>query len=74
MAFDVKAKIEEIYGKLKSDDKLLKKFWDDPVKTIEELVGIDLPDDKLDPIVDGLKAKLSVDKLGSIAGSIFGKK
>lgn len=33
MAFDVKAKIEEIYGKLKSDDKLLKKFWDEPVKT-----------------------------------------
>ncbi len=74
MAFDVKAKIEEIYNKLKSDDKLLKKFWDEPVKTIEGLVGIDLPDDKIEPVIDGLKAKLSADKLGELAGGLFGKK
>lgn len=74
MAFDVKAKIEEIYGKLKSDDKLLKKFWDEPVKTLEGLVGVDLPDDKIQPIIDGLKAKLSADKLGALAGGLFGKK
>ena len=74
MAFDVKAKIEEIYGKLKSDDKLLKKFWDEPIKTLEGLVGIDLPDDQIQPIVDGLKEKLSADKLGSLASGLFGKK
>ncbi len=74
MAIDVKAKIEEIYGKLKNDDKLLKKFWDEPVKTIEGLVGVDLPDDKLEPVIDGLKAKLSADKLGELAGGLFGKK
>ena len=74
MAFDVKAKIKEIYGKLKSDDKLLKKFWDEPIKTLEGLVGIDLPDDQIQPIIDGLKAKLSADKLGSLASGLFGKK
>ena len=73
MAIDVKAKIEEIYGKLKND-KLLKKFWDEPVKMIEGLVGVDLPDDKLEPVIDGLKAKLSADKLGELAGGLFGKK
>ena len=46
MAFDVKAKIEELAQKLKDDPKLAEKFKSDPVKTVEGLLGIDLPDDQ----------------------------
>ena len=74
MAFDLKGKIEEIYEKIKNDDKLLEKFDKEPVKLIEELVGVDLPDDKVEPLIDGIKAKLSLEKLGNLAGGLFGKK
>ncbi len=73
---DIKAKIEEIVEKIKSDKGLLTKFKDEPIKTIESLIGIDLPEDQIEKIVDGVKAKISVDdiadKLGGIGGMIGG--
>ena len=46
---DIKAKIEEVVKKLTSDKNLMAKFEKNPVKVIEELVGIDLPDDLYTP-------------------------
>ena len=70
---DIKAKIEEIVSKIKSDEGLLKKFKDDPIKTVEGLIGIDLPDDQIEKIVDGIKAKISLDDIGDKLGGIAGK-
>lgn len=58
---DIKAKIEEIVKKIMSDKNLLSEFKSNPVKVVEKLIGIDLPDDKIKSIVDGVKAKISVD-------------
>ncbi len=74
---DIKEKIEELIEKLKKDDDLMEKFQKDPVGTIEGLVGIDLPNDQIEKVVDGIKAKLSVDKLSDALGGLgglFGKK
>lgn len=74
---DIKAKINELVDKIKGDKNLLAKFKAEPVKTIESLIGIDLPDDKVKQLVDGIKAKLAADdigdKLGKLGG-LFGKK
>lgn len=61
---DIKGKIEELAKKIQGDPGLLKSFQGDPIKTIEGLVGVDLPDDKLQPIVSGIKAKLAATKVG----------
>lgn len=71
---NIKEKIEELVEKIKNDKDLLKKFQSDPVKTIEELVGMDLPDDQIEKLAEGIKAKLSLDKLGGALGGLFGKK
>lgn len=78
---DIKAKIEELVEKIKSDKALQAKFKDDPIAAVEELIGVDLPNDQIEKIVDGIKAKISVDdisdKLGDIGnklGGLFGKK
>ena len=52
----IKDKIEDIVEKIKKDPKLLQKFKDDPIKTVEGLIGIDLPDDQIMKIVDAVKA------------------
>lgn len=64
MSFDVKAKVEELAGKIQKDPAMLKSFQDDPVKTVEKLTGVDLPDDQLKPVVAGIKAKLAAGELG----------
>ncbi len=74
---DIKAKIEEIVKKLTSDKELMAKFDKNPTAVIEELIGIDLPDDQINQLIEGIKAKLNLDKLGSALGGLgglFGKK
>jgi hypothetical protein len=72
MAFDIKKQVEEITQKLQSDPKLLENFQKEPVKTLEGLTGVDLPDDKIQPVVDAVKAKLAVGNIGSVAGKLGG--
>lgn len=74
---DIKAKIDELVGKIKNDPKLMEQFKSDPIKAVEGLLGVDLPDDQVKKIVDGIKAKISLDSvkdLGSKIGGLFGKK
>lgn len=74
---DIKAKIEELVEKIKADKNIAAKFQKDPVGTIEGLVGVDLPNDQIEAMVDGIKAKISLDKLeGALGGlgGLFGKK
>ncbi len=71
---DIKAKIEEIVEKIKNDKQIMAKFQKDPAAVIEELIGVDLPNDQVNDVVDAIKAKLTVDKLGGALGGLFGKK
>ena len=67
---DIKAKIEEIVEKVKNDDSLMEDFKKDPIKVVEKLAGVDLPDDVVDKVVDGVKTKVSVDKLSGAMDSL----
>lgn len=71
---DIKAKIEEIVQKIKSDDSLMENFKSNPVQTVEGLLGVDVPDDQVQKIIDGIQAKISFDSLSSKLGGLFGKK
>ena len=74
---DIMAKINEIVDKIKKDPDLLKKFKTEPVKVIESLIGVDLPDDQITALVEGVKTKIDLDNLGDIGdllGGLFGKK
>ena len=63
---DIKAKIEELVEKIKNDKDLQSQFTKDPIAAIEKLIGIDLPDEQIKAIADGVKAKISLDKLGGL--------
>ena len=66
---DIKKTIDDVVVKVKNDPDLLKKFQDDPVKTIESLSGIDIPDGMEDKIVAGVKSALS----GNTASGLIDK-
>ena len=67
---DIKGKINEIVEKVKSDKEFGKKFKESPIKAVESVLGVDLPDDQIEGIIEGVKAKLSLDKAGDALGSI----
>ena len=67
---DIKAKIEQVVSKLMSDKNLRSKFNTNPVAVIEELIGVDLPDNLVNQLIDGVKAKLTLDKVGDVLGGL----
>ena len=69
---DIQKIINDVIEKLKADDNLLETFKTTPTKVLEKLVGVDLPDDKIDPIIDGIMAKLKIDDLAEKAEGIMG--
>lgn len=69
---DIKAKIDEIVNKVKNDPDIAKKFQSSPVKTVEEILGVDLPDDVINQIVDGVKARVNINELKYKLGGLGG--
>lgn len=67
---DIKAKIEEVVTKVKNDPDFSSKFMSDPVSAIESVIGIDLPNDQINALIEGVKAKLTVDKASGVFDSI----
>ncbi|MBQ9762609.1 MAG: hypothetical protein IJV82_05975 [Oscillospiraceae bacterium] len=65
---DIKAKINEIVDKVKNDKDFESKFKSDPVGAVEGLLGVDVPNDQVEKIIDTVKAKISLDKLGGLFG------
>ena len=73
---DIKEKIEKAAKKLMSDKNLMTKFEKNPTSVIEELVGVDLPDELVNEVIEGIKAKIKLDKVGDALGGLgklFGK-
>ncbi len=69
---DIKAKIDEVVKKVQGDPAMAKNFEKEPVKTVEGIIGVDLPDDVVNNVVDGVKAKISADKAGGIIDKVKG--
>ena len=69
---DIKAKIEELVAKFTKDADLKALFQKNPVQAVEKALGVDLPDDQVKAIADGVKAKLAGDKLADAAGALKG--
>lgn len=67
---DIKEKIEQIAKKLLNDKNLMSKFEKNPAKVIEEYIGVDLPDDLVNQLIEGIKAKITADKVGDALGAL----
>ncbi len=78
---DIQKIISDVVAKLTGNPELIKSFLSDPVKVLEKTFGIDLPDDQINQIIDGVKSKLDLSNidvkqaaglLGKLKG-LFGK-
>lgn len=70
---DIKAKVEEILEKVKDDKEFKEEFKESPVKALENLLGVDLPDEQMKALVEGVKAKLNMEKAKGVVHDIEGK-
>lgn len=67
---DIKEQITTAVEKITKDPKMQEQFKKDPIKTVEQILGVDLPDDALNKVVEGVKAKVSLDKASGVVDSL----
>ena len=64
--------IENLIDEIQKDGKLGAQFEKEPVKVIEKIIGKDLPDDVVEKIVDGVKAKIGMEKVSGALDMLDG--
>nr|WP_297864078.1 hypothetical protein [uncultured Acetatifactor sp.] len=69
---DVKEQITKAVDKLTKDKGLQEQFHREPVKALESILGVDLPDDIVNQVIQGVKAKLTADKVSDSADALKG--
>ena len=69
---DIKKIIENIVEELQKDGNLMERFEKEPVKLIESIVEMDLPDEIVEKVVDGVKAKIAFDKVDDAFDKVSG--
>ena len=72
MSMDIKAQITKITDTLAKDKNLYELFQKEPVKALEKITGLDLPDEIVQQVIDGVKAKLTADTLKNAAEGALG--
>ncbi len=74
---DIMNRVDEIVDKIKDNKDLLAKFDKEPVAALESIIGVDLPNDQVEKVIDAVKAKLKIDDISDMVGGLgklFGKK
>ncbi len=69
---DIKGQVDKIVEEVSKNPNIKEQFENEPVKVIEKMVGVDLPDDVVMKIVDGVKAKLTMDSVSKAADTLKG--
>ncbi len=67
MALDAKELIGQLVKQIAENDELQKQFKTDPVKAVEKVLGMDLPDDMVEKVITGVKAKMTADNIADAA-------
>lgn len=67
---DWKAQIEKTVSKITSDPSLLSQFQKEPIKAVEKVLGVDLPDEVIEKVVQGVKGKIAADKVSGAVDSL----
>lgn len=69
---DIQKIIAEAVKALTENEELLREFNKNPGKTLEKKLGIDLPDEQINAVVAGIKAKLGLDDVMDAASKLMG--
>ena len=82
ITMDIQKIIADVVAKLTSNPDLIKSFLSNPVQLLEKTFGIDLPDEQINKVIEGVKGQIDLSKidlkdavglLGKLKGFMGGK-
>ncbi len=69
---DIKNQINKIVEEVSKNPNMKEQFEKEPVKVIEKIIGVDLPDDIVSKIIDGVKANLTINNVSKVTDVLKG--
>lgn len=69
---DIESKVSQVIKKAESDPEFMSALKRDPVKTVEGLLGVDLPDTEIMAIAEAARGKIGLEKGTDSAKEIIG--
>lgn len=69
---DIKNQINKIVEEVSKNPNMKEQFEKEPVKVIEKIIGVDLPDDMVLKIIDGVKANLTINNVSKVTDVLKG--
>ena len=57
---DIQKIVADVVAKLTSNPDLIKSFLSNPVQLLEKTFGIDLPDEQINQVIEGVKGKIDL--------------
>ena len=69
---DIKNQINKIVEEVSKNPNMKEQFEKEPVKVIEKIIGVDLPDDMVLKIIDGVKANLTINNVSKVTDVLTG--
>lgn len=69
---DIKEQIKKAVDSITKDRKLQEQFQKEPVKALESILGVDLPDEVINQVIQGVKAKLTVENVSDAVDALKG--
>lgn len=71
---DIQKIIADVVAKLAGNPDLIKSFLSNPVQLLEKTFGIDLPDEQINQVIEGVKGKLDLGDVNiAEAAGLLGK-
>ena len=71
---DIQKIINDVVAKLTGNPDLIKSFLSNPVQLLEKTFGIDLPDDQINKVIEGVKGQIDLSKFDvKEAAGLLGK-
>lgn len=67
---DIKEQISKIVEEISKNPNIKEQFEKEPVKVIEKVLGIDLPDAVVEQVINGVKAKLTAETVSDVADAL----
>ena len=69
---DIKEQIKKAVERISKDKDLQEKFQKDPIKAVEGILGVDLPEDVINQVVQWVMAKLTADNVSGAVDALKG--
>ena len=71
---DIQKIIADVVARLTGNPDLIKSFISNPVQLLEKTFGIDLPDDQINKVIEGVKGQIDLSKFDvKEAAGLLGK-